>query len=246
MERNINIVFSLIAISVIIYAMLEYNTYIPWLILLFFLLLVLKFMISPEKCKYYLYRYFKYIFVPKKAYIMNLRETYYEFKSRTKMIHKRKFEIRSCVNNLEAFTDRYRWSKEQNCVIVPLVRNQEIMHEWEEYGWKFYSVKFDRQYFKNDSVNVLTSIENLDDEKNESKLFLSTGIYEKTKLLRMIVKFNKDLSPHQIKLRISKDFINNATCFEYDLDYDYDKRQILYEHKYPLYGYRYMILWSFK
>lgn len=190
--------------------------------------------------------YFNYLLGPKYGYIMNLRETKYEFMDRTHMRHEKKYEIKSLVNNLSIFTDRYFWSKDSKCVVEPLYKKHYIAYQWMDEGANFFSILFENPNKKGSVIHTGIKIDNLVDENKESELFLSTGIYERTKKLRMLVKFNKELIPKNIKLRIFKDASITYPIFEYELKYDYENCHILYEDSYPIYGYKYNIVWEFE
>jgi hypothetical protein len=189
--------------------------------------------------------YFSYFFTPKRAYVLNLRETIYEFIDRTNMAHTKNYEIKVLVDNFFGFTDTYTWSKEYKCILNSINPKHHVTYQWRDQGKNFFSINFDRHYGKDEIIKTGIEINNLVDENKESELFLSAGIYERTKLLRMIVKFNKELEPKNIKLRIYKNYSDSCPFLEKDLKYDFEKCQILYQDKYPIYDHKYYIIWEF-
>ena len=189
--------------------------------------------------------YLRYLFTATSSYSLNIREATYEFIDRTHMVHTKHVVLKSAVNNFYQFTDRYNWSKKSACNLKPIYDGQQITYSWQEQGWNFYTILLNKALKKRDTIETGIIIEDLVDESKESMLFLSSGIYEKTKLLRLCVKFGPELMPKRIKFKIYKNPFDPLPYFEKELAYDHVKNQILLDVKYPIFSYKYFIVWEF-
>lgn len=245
MEKKINLVAAIL--TIISFVSSFFNIYFLLIGMILFAFTFSKIILSwNNKYEHLYYRYIRYFFTSDGLYILDSKNITYQFLDRTNMIHKKTYMIRSCTNGLMSFSDRYWWTKNCKCVVKSLYENLQVSNGWTDHGMPFYTINFDRKYKKNEIIKAGILIDSLKDKNKESKLFLSTGIYEKTKQLRMIIKFDKSLEPIDIKLRIFKDYINGPPIAEKILEFDYKNYQICFSHKYPLLGCQYLILWKFK
>lgn len=191
------------------------------------------------------YRKLVFISTHKGKYILNKRETFYEFVDREHMNHSKKFEVYTLVDGVDTFTDRYVYSGETRCKVNPLISNQTIVGEFKDLGVNFYSIKAARPSPKRKVMHFGMKMDPIEDLQHKSKPFLSTGIYEATKFLKMEVKFGTGLIPNDAKLYIYKNYIDQQPVKQENLVFDANSKSITYEIKYPIYGYKYVICWNF-
>jgi hypothetical protein len=199
-----------------------------------------------NKFRFKFYRYINYLMIRDQKWVLNLKESYYEFKDRTHMFHRKKFEVISCVNNLTFFEDKYQWSKPGSVCHPKLINEeQEFIHQWIKDNSNFYIIKLARPYPKNHDFISGIKMDLVDIEK-ESQLYLNACIYEKTKLLRLIVKFNSNLIPKAVKISIFKDFHHDiGRRYEKEIPFNYRESIIIFEEHYPMMNHRYKISWKF-
>lgn len=203
---------------------------------------------SKNRFRYTFYRYVKYKIHPTGKYIYKMKKSTYEFKDRTHMIHNKTFVVINKTPNLRFFEDRYSWSK-PNCECHPITldKHHSILCKWNENNGCSYLIKLDK-YYKKDKIFKTGVKMELEDNEKESQLYLTTAIYEKTKLLILEVKFNANLVPlgGVGKILIYKDYsVQPELIFEDELQYDNKKGRLYYKEEYPLFNHRYEINWEF-
>lgn len=184
----------------------------------------------------------------KRQFITIEKKLSYEFVSRTCMSFKKEYVLKSIVNGLCSFTDKYVWSNpdEINHNISSLNPKHNIMVKNADHGWNVFTIVFNQPYKKDELFLTGIFLKNLNDSKKKSQLFLSCRIDNKTKFLELCVKFNENLKPINIMLYIYKDSEQLCEYKKFPLKYDNTKNQIFYKKKYPKYLERYKITWDFK
>lgn len=191
-------------------------------------------------------RYIRYLFSKSGNYLVLVRETRYEFLSRTEMYHEKKYKIQSKINDLQELNTRFGWSKEKDLTPIPIINSHSIAKTWKSDKMIYFTILFDRHYRKNEVLTTGFKLTNLEDPNKESQLYLSTGIFEKTKLVRLILKFEKTLIPKNIEIKIYKKYFDLSPIFHESLEYDFENREVVFEHDYPLKLSKYMITWEFE
>ena len=94
---------------------------------------------------------------------------------------------------------------------------------------------------------ISVTIQNLHDPDKESILFLSSNIVQKTKKLRLVVRFkDNNLRPMNIKYKIFDNYACEFPLIQKDIQYDSSEQQIEVVEDKPIYGYRYVISWDFE
>lgn len=199
----------------------------------------------PRKYPSKFVRWLKYKFCRKSNYMLLQREVYYEYTDRTHMNHRKEFQVRALNDNFESIPDRYIFSGSTPCKIYPLVRAHHITDEYKENGYNFYSIKVDCPQKKGSIITTGMQMDTIHDPQCEAKPFLSTGIYEQTKHLKMEVKFGSSVSPTNAKIRVFPNHIDRTPLYEKSLEFNEVKRTLSYEGEYPVYGYKYLISWEF-
>jgi len=206
--------------------------------------------IAIVKSKTRLRQFINYHTLPKKPSFLLKKDITYHFTSRTNMTFTKLFHIKSKQGGVNSFTDRYMWTKnrEEKCELSALF-NDTIVILPDDAHWHTYTINF-KPLCKNDIHQTGMQIKNLHDPEKKSQLFLSTGIFEPTKELKLMVQFN---NPLKIK--------NNSAEIEiyhtYHAQYPNDRRKvdikeknngyfIEYHEKYPLNGACYKLVWQFE
>lgn len=242
----INIIAAVITILMVIPVILASNKHrLLYLIIYISLLLLIVFLLIYFRFKEDTFRYLKYFFTKSGKYNVNLKETVYEFKSRTQMFHQKKINITSKTNDLINISSRYGWSKDEVIPIKTLNKNHQIVKTWKSDKMMNFTILFDRYYRKGETLTTGFKLENLNDKNKESDLYLSTGIFEKTKLVRLILLFEKNLLPINIELKVFKNYFDISPYIIKKLEYDYANKKIVFEHSYPIKLSKYIITWEF-
>lgn len=252
-DKCISIVASVLAIftaipTVITIVKQEYMYALAWgVVLCLAILVAIIFVIKSFVFKHdsLFYRKLIFIFTRKGKYILNKRETFYEYVDREHMNHSKTFEVYTLVDGVDIFTDRYVFSGETRCKVNPSIPNQKIVDEFKDLGTDFYSIKAPHPSPKKSVVKFGMKMDPIEDLGRKAKPFLSTGIYEATKFLKMQVKFGANLIPNEAKLYIYKNYIDRQPVKQEDLTFNADAKTLTYELKYPIYGYKYVICWNF-
>lgn len=191
-------------------------------------------------------RFLKYFFTKNGNYNVLLRETIYEFKSRTEMYHEKKYIIRSNRNDLQEISTRFGWSKEQILTPTTINPKHQIVKTWKSDKMTHFTILLERHFKKGEVFTSGFKIDNILDKRKESLLYLSTGIFEKTKKVRLLVKFNVKLIPKNIEIKIFKNYFDLSPMFTNKLDYDFENKEVSFEHLYPIKLSKYLITWEFE
>ncbi len=194
----------------------------------------------------YLYRRLKYACISKGSYILKSREIVYEFIDREHIKHSKKFVVIPRTTGFDTFTDRYVYSGDHECVVRSVFPRQRIVDTYKDHGWNFYSIKLSEPAPKGMEKEFGMKMDTIKDLEHKSKPFLSTGIYEPTENLVMDVYFRNGLVPHGAKIKIFDDYVDRTPIFEQELAYDSENHRLRYEVAYPIYHYKYLIVWNFE
>ena len=191
-----------------------------------------------------IYRWLKYKFTDKESKLLLERNTYYEFKDREHIIHKKSFIVYG-RSNFDSFTDRYVYSGNRQCKLNAPLCGQRISDEDKRLGWSFYTIKSNLGVKKGETLTFKMEMDEIDDSNHSSMPYLSTGIYEQTKRLLMCVKFGESVTPKNAKINIYTDYTSLTPLERKDLNFDTNNRCLKYELKYPIFHYKYEITWEF-
>ena len=197
-----------------------------------------------KKHKSIIYRWLKYITTHKENTLLIERNSYYEFKDREHILHKKKFIVYG-RNDFDSFTDRYVYSGDQCCKLNAPLSSQRIIDENKRLGWSFYTIKSDTRVKKGDSETFEMAMDEIYDSNHSSMLYLSTGIYEQTKCLKMCVKFGNSVTPRNAKIKVYADYTSLTPLEKRELIFDTNSRCLNYDLKYPVSHYKYEITWDF-
>lgn len=212
--------------------------------LLFIIFIVLIVVAFTKKHNSLIYRWIKYKTAHKEHTLLLERNIYYEFRDREHIIHKKTFEVFG-RNEFDQFTDRYVYSGEAKCKVNAILSNQKIIDEYKYLGWDFYTIKTTTKAKKGDKVTFFMGMDEIEDIDHKSLPYLSTGIYEQTKLLIMEVKFGDSIIPQNFKIKIYSDYTSRTPFETKDLVFDTKNHCLKYELKYPVHHYKYEITWEF-
>ena len=191
------------------------------------------------------YRKVLYHLSVKGKYTFNTKELYYEYADRIHINHSKKFEVLARVDGVDYITDRYVFSGSNQCELTAPIQGQFITDQFKDHGWDFYSIKAPTPLAKNDKYIFEMKMNTIFDPNKKAKSFLSTGIYEPTKKLKIEVSFKDNLIPQNVKLLVFRDYVDRMPIITRELKYDSDKGAIIYELDYPIHYYKYMISWDF-
>lgn len=185
----------------------------------------------------------------KETYLIYSKDLIYTYKDKQNL----ELEKRYCLiarKPTSAFNDRYRWSIEEiDTEITPLYKDDSIINKRELINWNYFTINFNKKYFKKEKINTGVKISNLYDPKECSKPFLSVSIEEKIKELNLEVVIPKNLKPKNAKFLIFQSFDDYRSPVNGNDGeaLNYDKRIKGYSKKvnYPRKGWKYAIIWEF-
>lgn len=192
----------------------------------------------------YIRRLLIYLFTKSENMIVLERVTIYEFLARTRMRHEKRYHIQSNVNNLHEVSTRFGWSGTAELTPVPLNPDHKIVDMRMLDRMTHFTILLDRYYRKNEKLVTGFKIDDIDDSGMQSLMYLATGIFEKTRRVRLIVKLSDELKPRNIRIQIFRRYFDKSPSFVSDLTFDYEKRQISFEQEYPIYLSKYLLTWS--
>ncbi|MCM1295600.1 MAG: hypothetical protein NC311_08655 [Muribaculaceae bacterium] len=217
-------------------------------ILVLLICIMLYFVINNVTLGYTVRKYLSYWLRRQDSYTVLNKECIYTYLSKDKIEYTKKHEIISNVNNLQHFSDKFKWSKNQSVSEINIVDdnpNHEISVKRIE-NWHQYSVEFE-QLGKRQEETIKVTIKDLNDPYGEAMPFLSSNVVYKTKKLRLVIHFNDpSLKPINIKYKIFDNYASDYPLIQKNLEYDDAARKIEKSENKPIYGFRYVITWDFK
>ena len=183
----------------------------------------------------------------------------YENKSGTSIGHRKEFEVTALVNAVRDFTDRYQYSNDRFdtsatgiCKLTAPEKRQSITNIERREGWIFYTVHRNDALPQNKKGCFVMEMNPIPDPCHKTEPFLSTGIYEPTKRLELVLNFPPSLNLKNPRVRIFNSY-SAETEFTTILPSndpehfvcDYEHGQFSYKIDYPVYTYKYRIDWDF-
>lgn len=216
-------------------------------LLAIFVIISLLFFASKKNKKHdsKLYRKILYFLSNKGRYILKSREVFYEYKDMTHINHSKKFNVVAKVDGIDSITDRYVYSGETECTVHAIGSGQKIIDQFKDHGWNFYSIKLSTPMAKNSSQIFEMKMDTIIDQNKTAVPFLSTGIYEPTKKLKMEITFGNNIIPRNAKIQIYRDYVDRNPIITHNLNFDTNNCKLTYELDYPILYYKYLILWDF-
>jgi hypothetical protein len=180
-----------------------------------------------------------------KKYNVLLRDVTYEFIDKTHMRYRKFHKIKSNMNGLSTFEDRYMWLSDEAIEIVPLYPKQRIKYKWNNNFWDYFCIDLGDSYFKNDVIETGAVLNNLVCQNYRTRLFLSCGIYYKTKKLSLTVKLPPDFRPINGEFLVYRNYDDGGSeIYREQLQYSPEDCSFKKEVMYPRKGRRYLIRWD--
>ena len=192
---------------------------------------------------------------------LNLRRSILTYKNDdgTEIGHRKEFKVTALVNAVSDFTDQYQYSADRFensptgiCKLNAPDRNQIITLVERREGWVFYTIHRKNALPKNQSGRFVMEMAPIDDSNHEMETFLSTGIYEPTERLELILEFPPNLNLKNPRVRIfpSYDATTEFTTIYPNEDpqhfvCDFVNGQFSYKINYPVFRYKYRIDWDY-
>lgn len=175
------------------------------------------------------------------------KELVYEYLADGKTIYQRKYlSIRLLRDNINSYTDRYRWTGSGKCNLRSLTPEFEITNqherEEEESIWCYFSVKFPHPYHKDDVIEFTIEWELVDEEK-KAVPFLSTMIDHETKYLFLQVILPDELAPQRAYFHEFTHFKETLPSETRKVQWSPASRSIMYEVTEPKKDHKYTIRW---
>ena len=191
---------------------------------------------------------------------LNMRRSILSYRNKdgTEIGHRKELEVTALVNAVRDFTDRYQYSNdhfENNptgiCKLTAPERQQSIINIEKREGWVFYTIHRRDALAQNRSGRFVMEMQPISDPNKETETFLSTGIYEPTRRLELILKFPAALNLKNPRVRIFNSYSADTEFVTIlpneDPEHficDFEHGQFSYIIDYPVYTYKYRIDWD--
>lgn len=199
----------------------------------------------------FIYALFRMTAPARLDYVLTKKESIYTYETRTEMSFEKIYEPRVVKGSFSGIEDCYAWSGEAPLPEPSCPDPHQIYERLDnKYGPTRFKLSFKdrRTYHRGDAVPTMKlKIENIVDNGKTSSLHLSSGVYEKTDVLVLRVRF---------KCGIGVTDIRKLTYIHYT-DHEYysseegklcccgEYCEILWSVKKPIYGGKYVIEWNF-
>lgn len=180
-----------------------------------------------------------------KKYNVLLRDVTYEFIDKTHMRYKKYYMIKSNIDGLNTFEDRYMWLSDEAVDIAPLYPKQRVKYKWSNNFWDYFCIGLGDSYLKNDVIETGAVLNNLVCRDYRTRLFLSCGIYHKTKKLLLTVKLPPEFRPVNGEFLVYRNYDDGGSEIHREsLKYSAEDCEFKKEVMYPRKGRRYLIRWD--
>ncbi len=191
-----------------------------------------------NKCFYYLGK-------TEEPYIIEYVESCYEYIDRKEMAYTKKLELKSRVNNLHKYEDKFCWSSYSSSITInPLYPGQQINKLASKNLWSVLEIGFGERCKKGKSITTGMKIVGLKDEMGIAKPFLSHRSDKKIKERVMTVKIPKELIPINAKYEIYKTSATGKVIKSEPLEYDNSISGYSKRITFPRKGWTYAIVWE--
>jgi hypothetical protein len=186
-----------------------------------------------------------------KPYKLLKKTVVYEFISREEMRHEKTFLVKALHNGVDNITDKYQWSGGEVYAIEPYFKRDAVEMLNNRSGLQTYKIcdKSGRRFGKGEVFEMGMKME-LKDPKRQSLPYLSSGVYELTDKLTLIVLFDMSLNPVNIR-KLSYIHYTDEDHFKCEdvalpeINKQGDRRMVVFEIPSPIYGGKYIIDWEF-
>lgn len=169
----------------------------------------------------------------------------YTFFNKTDVQSEKRYQVKFTRNGVTSMPDCYSWTEDGPKEVRPLYAGQHVSYRWKHGNWDNYTVEFGKTYFRNSVTNTGTVLCGLKTNDYKSKLFLSCGIYEKTKSILLTIKVPPEILDEVASAQLQA-FKNSGDIFGNDIfsvpvEYDSIRQHFSVRIEYPRKGWRYML-----
>ncbi len=190
-----------------------------------------------------------------KPYKLIQKTVIYEFISREEMRHEKTFLVKALHNGVDHITDKFQWSGGE--VYAAQAKNASKDQQYEivflknRSGIQTYGI-FDmsgKRYGKGEVFEMGMHMA-LKDPERKSMPYLSSGVYEITERLTLVVLFSLDLQPVNVR-KLSyihytdEDHYKCQDDVKLEINARGDRKMVVFDIPAPLYGGKYIIEWKF-
>lgn len=186
-----------------------------------------------------------------KPYKLLKKTVIYEFITREEMRHEKFFLVKALHNGVDNITDKYQWSGGEISHIEPYFKKDAVELLCNRSGIQTYRIfdKNGRRFGKGEVFETGMKME-LKDPGHKSSPYLSSGVYEITDRLTLIVLFKMDLKPVNIRKLTyihytDEDHIRCEEVDSLEINKTGDRKMIVFDIPSPIYGGKYVIEWDF-
>lgn len=186
-----------------------------------------------------------------KPYKLMKKKVIYEFISREEIRHEKTFVVKALHNGVDNITDKYQWSGGEVYAIEPLFKKDAVELQNNRSGIQTYRIfdKNGRRFGKGEIFDMGMKME-LRDPDHKSLPYLSSGVYEITDRLTLVVLFSMDLMPVNIRLLsyihyTDEDHFKCEDIDKLDINATGDRKMVVFDIPSPIYGGKYIIEWDF-
>ena len=194
-------------------------------------------------------RFVNYHSIPKPNFVFLKKDIEYHFTDRTNIHFRKSYIIKSHRRDLTSFPERYRWSGDTPCELTPEYSDTTITILPADVHWNYFLLNFNRPLGKKQIGNA-GILMTLEDTGMTSKLFLSTGIFEPTEEIVLVVKISNPLKfkEDSTKLEVSNSYYDFSVSESYDImPTEFNGGYALtFRLRYPLKDAKYLLKWEFE
>jgi hypothetical protein len=191
-----------------------------------------------------------------KPYKLLHKTVIYEFLSREQMRHEKTFLVKALHSGVDHITDKFQWSGGEVYALQAKTANKESLNEIvflkNRSGIQTYGIydKSGKRYGRGEVFEMGMKME-LKDPERKSSPYLSSGVYEKTERLTLVVLFSLDLRPVNIR-KLSyihytdEDHYKCEDGVKLEINAEGNRKMVVFDIPSPIYGGKYIIEWEFE
>lgn len=192
-------------------------------------------------------KFFYYFGRTTEDYIIEYAESCYEYIGMQEMQYSLDLELKSCVNNLRTYEDKFCWSAYGSSIsVTPRHDKQTINMLAPRNLWNAFEIDLGQRYKKRDIIKTGFNVINLKDELGVAKPFLSHKSDSKIKERIMTVKIPEELNPVNARFEICKTSETGKAIKSELLTYNNKIKGFSKHILYPRKGWTYTISWEWK
>lgn len=172
-----------------------------------------------------------------------LKEIVYQYQSDGQtMCQRKRFRLRSLVDDMVSFSDRYSWTGGGKCTIKSVTQGFTISNQRDEEFWKTFDVMFPKTLKKGEIVEFTVQWD-LFDDSNNAVPFLSTMIDAPTERLIMQVVLPSAMASEKAFFHEFSNYIDKLPISTEELTWNPASLSFTHQIDQPVMNRKYLIRW---